>query len=161
MAIFNWTLKASAGNFLPGERGKSRKTFAATRDFYHDDEFRRSRPIYLAATSTTLTIIIPPTRKRYKVIYIYLGKSTNESWTYSSQLNVLFSLSFSLSLHFSALRFFLKSIHKISSTANRVADSSIDRWLNLHLLLHYLLVIAVYLYIIIVPNAYLKRNLKI
>lgn len=51
MAIFNWTLKASAGIFLPGERGKSRKTFAATRDFYHDDEFRRSRPIYLAATS--------------------------------------------------------------------------------------------------------------
>lgn len=44
-------LKASVGNFPSQREGNLGKTFAATRDFYLDDEFRHSRPIYLAATS--------------------------------------------------------------------------------------------------------------
>jgi len=45
-----WHWKKISWKILHNEKKKSRETFVATRDFYLDDEFRHSRPIYLAAT---------------------------------------------------------------------------------------------------------------
>ena len=125
-------------------RGKSREMFVATRDFYFDDEFRHSRPIYLVATLINDYCSL---RRRweglYKVSNIYLGRSTKTSREHTA---LSWIVTFSLSLC-SFSPFFLKSMQQIWSFAMLKLHRGFIHWSMTKLtLLHRLLVVVVYLY---------------